>query len=180
MPAAAAGHVALVGLSGTGKSTVAPLLAARRGLAAADVDRLVEQRRGMTVARVFAADGEAAFRDLESELLAAVLDGPPTVVATGGGIVLRPANRELLARRCTVVWLRADPGVLADRLAGTDEERPVLAGDPATALRRLAAEREAAYAEVADLVVDVDSVSPEDVARELDRRLPPAPEGRTP
>jgi shikimate kinase len=156
--------VALVGLSGTGKSTVAPLLARRFGLAAVDLDRAVEAATGRTVAEVFAERGEPAFRDLESAELRRALDGPPAVLATGGGVVVRDANRSLLRARCRVVWLRGDPAELAGRLAGTDEERPVLAVDPVATLHRLAAEREAAYREVADLVVDIDGLGPDEVA----------------
>jgi shikimate kinase len=165
-------HLALIGLSGTGKSTVAPLLAERFGRVSADVDRLVEARcGGSTVAEVFAERGEAAFRALESEVLAEVLAGPDSVVATGGGAVLDPRNRELLAREATVVWLRADLDVLVERLRRTAEARPLLADDPATTLRRLAVEREPLYREVADLVVDATGLRPQQVADLVERDL---------
>lgn len=161
-----------MGLSGTGKSTVAPLLAARLGVGVVDLDRVVEAAAGMTVAELFESSGEPAFREFEAEELARALAGPPAVVATGGGAVLRPGNRELLARRCRVVWLRARPEELTRRLAGTDEARPLLAEDPVVTLRRLAAEREAAYREVADLVVDVDGLGPDGVVDRIARGLP--------
>lgn len=164
-------HVALVGLSGTGKSTVAPLLARRRGCASVDLDRVVERHTGRTVAEVFAADGEAAFRDLESAALAEALAGPPAVLATGGGIVLRPENRAALSDGSRVVWLRLGAEPLARRLRGTDETRPLLTGDPATALRRLAREREALYREVADVEIDVEGLAPADVADLIEREL---------
>ncbi|UDY36184.1 shikimate kinase [Dermatobacter hominis] len=165
-------HLALIGLSGTGKSTIAPLLARQLGRTAADVDRLVEARcGGATVAEVFADRGEPGFRAVESEVLAEVLAGPDAVVATGGGVVLDPANRDLLARTATVVWLRADVDALVDRLARTAEERPLLAGDPGTTLRRLAAEREPLYDEVADLVVDATGLRPQQVVDQIERDL---------
>jgi shikimate kinase len=164
-------HIALVGLSGTGKTTIAPLLAERRGMAWVDLDAVIETERGMTAAELFASDGEDSFRDLEARLLAATLDGPPCVVATGGGAVVRPANRLLLEQRCRVVWLRADPGVLARRVGESDQDRPLLAGDAATALRALGREREPLYREVADLVVDVDAASPAELARAVDQEL---------
>ena len=123
-----AGHVALVGLSGTGKSTVAPLLAARRGLAVVDLDGAVVATDGRPVAEIFATDGEAVFRSLESSALAAALAGPPAVVATGGGVVLDADNRTALTEYATVVWLQAAPAALVERLASSPEERPLLAG----------------------------------------------------
>ena len=165
-------HIALVGLSGTGKSTVAPLLARRRGLVAVDVDRTVEQAAGTTVASLFDELGEDAFRDLEARVLGDALDGSPAVIATGGGAVIRAENRERLGRRATTVWLRADVEVLVERLRRSRERRPLLAGDAATALRRIAGEREPLYREVADLVVDVGSEGPAEIAERLDRELP--------
>ena len=165
-------HIALVGLSGTGKSTVAPLLARRRGLVVVDVDRSVEQAAGTTVSAVFGELGEDAFRDLEARVLADALDGAPAVIATGGGAVVRPENRARLARQATTVWLRADLDVLVERLRRSRERRPLLAGDAATALRRIAAEREPLYREVADLVIDVGAEGPAEIAERLDRELP--------
>jgi shikimate kinase len=171
-PGDTAAHVALVGLSGAGKSTVAPLLANRLGVGSfVDLDRVIERRRGCTVAEIFDTDGEAAFRRLESDALAEALDGPPVVIATGGGIVLDHGNRALLRAGATVVWLRATPAHLAGRLADTNEARPLLSGDAEFALHRLAEEREALYSEVADLVIDVDGVDPVSVAEEVAGRL---------
>jgi shikimate kinase len=164
--------VALVGLSGAGKSTVAPMLARRLGYLAVDLDRAVEARAGRGVAELFDRLGEAGFRDLEAAELQRVLDGPPAVVATGGGVVLRAANRERLRSQARVVWLRADPADLADRLAGCGEERPLLAGDAAAALRRLAAEREHLYREVADVTVDVTGLGLAELVDRLERELP--------
>lgn len=157
-------HLVLVGLSGTGKSTVAPLLAERRGVVAVDLDRLLEQRFGRPVAQVFLEDGEPEFRRAEAELLAEVLVGPPAVIATGGGAVLDPESRRRLADAAFVVWLSAPIDLLVRRLSDVAERRPLLADDPATALRAMAAERDPLYREVADLVVDVEGRSPEEIA----------------
>jgi shikimate kinase len=165
-------HIALVGLSGSGKSTVAPLVAARRGLGApVDLDRVVERRTGRPVHELFADDGEASFRRLESDALADALAGPPVVIATGGGVVLDAENRRLLRSGAAVVWLRGSPVHLASRLADTTEARPLLSGDAEFALHRLAEERAALYSEVADVVVDVDGVDPVTVADEVVRAL---------
>ena len=172
MNAAAVGHVALVGLSGSGTSTLAPLLASRLGgHVVADLDRVVEGRFGRSVASIFEQDGEAVFRDAESEALSEALDGPPAVIATGGGIVLSAGNRRMLSTSARVVWLRAHPAHLQQRLEGTTEARPLLQGDPAFALARLDEERAALYAQVADLTVDVDGASPADLAEEIARTL---------
>ena len=161
-------HIALVGLSGSGKSTLAPLLAARLGgHLVVDLDRVVERRLGRPVAAIFEIDGETAFRDAEAVALSDALGGPPSVIATGGGVVLAARNRAALADSATVVWLRVHPSQLEQRLRGTDEARPLLEGDPAFALARLSEERAALYAQVADLTVDGDGVPPADLADEV-------------
>ena len=165
-------HIALVGLSGSGKSTVAPLLAARTGLGSSiDLDRVIEARVGRVVQEIFDAQGEPAFRRLESEALAEALAGTPCVIATGGGVVLDATNRELLRAGARVVWLRGTPEHLADRLLDTAEARPLLSGDAEFALRRLAEEREALYSEVAGTVIDVDGIDALSVAEEVARML---------
>lgn len=161
-------HVALVGLSGSGKSTVAPLLATRLGgLVVVDLDREVEARRGCTVAEVFEQHGEATFRSEEAAALEAALAGPGAVIATGGGIVLDARNRAALRAQATTVWLRGDPGELGARLVDSSEARPLLDGDPVFALTRLAEERDALYADVAHEVVDVGGADPLTVAAEI-------------
>jgi shikimate kinase len=157
-------HLVLVGMMGAGKTTVGRLVAARTGRAFLDSDALVEARTGRTVAQIFADDGEAAFRAVEHEVLADMLDGDePVVVAAAGGAVLDPANRARLSGAGTVVWLRAEPAALATRVRPGDH-RPLLAQDPAGTLARLAGEREALYREVADVVVDVGGLTPDQVA----------------
>ncbi len=172
MTLSGAEHIALVGLSGSGKSTAAPLLASRTGRVAVDLDRVVAARVGRTVEQIFAdADGESSFRTMETEALLEALDGPPAVIATGGGVVLSAENRSSLRRGAAVVWLRAHPSQLAARLVDTAEARPLLDGDAEFALQRLSAERSALYDEVADLVVDVDGVAPVTVVEDIVERL---------
>lgn len=164
-------HLALVGLSGTGKSSLTPLLAARRGLVAVDLDERIERRSGRSVADVFAEQGEPAFRALESLELADALAGPPAVIATGGGVVVDAANRALIRECCEVVWLRTTLETLIARLRASQQERPLLAGDAETTLRRLAEEREALYMEVATHVIDTDGRAPTDVVRDIEAVL---------
>jgi shikimate kinase len=149
----------LVGMMGSGKSTVGKRLASVLDVAFVDCDAEVERRAGRTVAEIFAADGEPAFRRTEAAVVAElVAAGHPTVIATGGGAVLDAGTRALLGDRASVVWLRASPGMLAHRIAA-DGTRPLLADDPDQALRRLVAERDPLYLEVADHIVDVDHVA---------------------
>src|SRR5581483_3263648 len=120
--------IALVGLSGTGKSSVGRRLAERLGWPLIDTDVLIERNAGRTIPQIFAQDGEAGFRDLEAAALREALSQPPAVVATGGGIVLREQNRALLRAQARVVWLDASTGTLTARLAAHDEARPLLQG----------------------------------------------------
>jgi shikimate kinase len=153
-------HVVLVGMMGSGKTTVGRQLAAALGRQLVDSDAQVEARTGRTVRQIFEADGEAAYRQLEREALVAALDGAePSVVAAAGGVVLDPANRAVLRSAGTVVWLRADPEVLAGRVSRGRDHRPLLGDDPRAALVRLDAERRPLYEEVAEHVVDVDDLT---------------------
>ncbi|GAB4217289.1 MAG: shikimate kinase [Roseiflexaceae bacterium] len=156
--------LALVGLSGAGKSTVGRLLAARLGWPLRDTDALVVAETGRSAAQIFAEDGEAHFRDLEAAALARALAGGPAVVATGGGIVLRPANRALLRQCALVVWLDAPTDALLARLLAHTERRPLLdGGDPAARLEELRAARAALYAEVAHQQISTAGRSPEEL-----------------
>jgi shikimate kinase len=164
MQSPAGRHVVLVGMMGSGKSTVGPLLAGRLGREYADVDDLVEAATKLTVREFFERYGEDEFRNTEGVLLDAALRVTERgVIGCGGGIVVTGGNRRLLRNgRGFVVWLRARSETLAARLDG-DGDRPLLDGDPGGNLERLSAERAAWYDEVADLVVDVDDLDPSQV-----------------
>ena len=150
-------HLVLVGLMGSGKSTVGRVLAERLGRPLFDSDAMIEERTGRTVREIFAADGEPAFRALETQALTDALDSDaPCVVAAAGGVVLAEANRRILrASGAKVVWLAADPAVLVERVR-SGVHRPALDDDPAGTLLRMQREREPLYREVADLVITVD------------------------
>jgi shikimate kinase len=159
-----ADKVVLVGMMGTGKTSVGRRVAAALGWRFVDSDEQIEARTGRTVREIFEADGEAAFRVLERDALAAALADPaPAVVAAAGGVVLDPANRDLLRDAGKVIWLTAEPEVLVSRV-DTGDHRPLLAGDPLGTLRRLAAERQTLYRDVADEVVPVDEIDADAVA----------------
>lgn len=146
--------IALVGLMGVGKSTVGRRLANRLSMDFVDADHEIEEAAGMTVADIFSALGEAEFRAGEARVMKRLLEGPPIVLATGGGAMLNPDTRALLKQRATTVWMRADLEVVAERVQRRDT-RPLLRGrDPLETLKSLADARYPIYAE-ADLMVDV-------------------------
>jgi shikimate kinase len=167
----APGRVVLIGMAGSGKTTVARLLARRLGGRFLDTDESIAARSGRPVGRIFAEDGEAEFRRVEAEVLAGALESEPhMVVATGGGVVTTEAGRELLCgasvRGWTVVWLRTDASALIERVGGSDT-RPLLAGDAPAAVRRLLAEREDLYLQCSGAVVDTSGRSPAEVTESV-------------
>ena len=146
---------ALVGMPGSGKSTVGRQLAHRAGVAFIDLDHRLELTIGTTIRAFFEAEGEARFRDLESEVLAEVIRQPGgLVLSTGGGAVLRPANRELLRELGNVLYLRAAPEEIYKRVKH-DKTRPLLqGGNPMDKLRELYAVRDVLYRETAHFVIE--------------------------
>ncbi len=151
-------HVVLVGLMGSGKTTVGRRLATRLDRQFVDADDALVEITERTIAEVFATDGEERFRALEADVLEELLEHhQPHVIASGGGVVLREDNRRRLHEpEVTVVWLDADPAFLASRIAKR-EHRPLLAGEetPRDVLVRLHAERAPLYRDLADITVDV-------------------------
>jgi shikimate kinase len=159
--------LALIGMMGAGKSAVGRALAHRLGRPFVDADDALVERTGRSIGEVFEAEGEPGFRAIESTVLAELLTAePPGVIATGGGVVIGPGNRALLRRHATVIWLRASVDELVDRV-GRGRGRPLLADDPAGTLARLLDERSTWYREAADIVVDTDRSSPEDLAERI-------------
>ena len=156
--------VLLIGMMGAGKTTTGRLLSDRLGWPYLDSDDEIERQTGRTVPQIWKEDGEPAFRAEESRVLAEACDRPgPAVISVAGGAVLDIENRALIRRSGLTVWLRAEVNTLAHRV-GTGAGRPLLEGGPAAALTRLSAERAPVYAELADLVFDVDRMSPTQVA----------------
>jgi shikimate kinase len=152
--AVAAGRpIALVGMPGSGKSTVGKLLARRLGLPFADSDHVLEQRMGCPIRTYFEQQGEERFRDLEQSVIAE-LSAIPGVLATGGGAVLREANRRQLHGQTFVIYLRSSPDQVFQRVRH-DRKRPLLqVDDPLARLKALHAERDPLYRETAHLTMD--------------------------
>lgn len=165
-------RITLIGYRGTGKSSVAALLAGRLGCGWIDADAVLEERLGTTIAALVRRQGEAAFRDAETTILRELLDANVGVLATGGGVVVRDENRELLRRQGRpVVWLTAPAEAIRRRLAAdplTGDRRPALLGsDPLAEVDEILARREPLYREVADVAFDTQAATPQRVAEEI-------------
>lgn len=146
--------VGLIGLPGSGKSTVGRQLARRLQLAFFDSDHVIEERLGCSIRDYFEREGEASFRDVEEAVIDELTLLPSGVLSTGGGSVLRPANRQHLRERCYVVYLRSSPEELFRRLRH-DVNRPLLqVADPLGRLRDLYAQRDPLYRETSHFVIE--------------------------
>jgi shikimate kinase len=154
------GAVVLVGAPGSGKSTVGALLAERLGLPFLDVDEVIEQRTGRTIAEIFADDGEPAFRALEEQTTLELLE-QAGVLSLGGGAVLSTTTRSAL-RGHRVIWLQVTAATAVQRV-GLNEARPLLLGNVRGRLIKLLAERTPLYAEVATEQVETDRLTPDAV-----------------
>jgi shikimate kinase len=160
-------NVFLVGMMGAGKTTVGRLIARRLRLRFVDSDLEIERRCGVKIPVIFEIEGEAGFRVREAQAIAELAALQGIVLATGGGVVILAESRRHLAAGGTVVYLRARPEDLYERVRH-DRNRPLLAkGDPLERLRTLYAERDPLYQEVADIVVDTGVQSVQILAREL-------------
>ena len=157
--------IILTGYMGCGKTTVGRELSLRTGKVLADTDEMIVERENCPVPQIFAEKGEPYFRDLETKLLRDLDAGETDMVcSTGGGIVLRRENRELLKKIGFTVWLTASPETISERLA-SDRERPLLpAGADPERIRVMIKERTEAYKESADLIVRTDGKKPEEIA----------------
>jgi shikimate kinase len=167
--------VALIGYRGTGKSTVARHLALALGWDWIDADVELELRAGKTISAIFADDGELAFRGLESQVLADLVRRERVVLAAGGGVVLREANRKLLKEFARVVWLQASAETIVARIATdatTSGRRPNLTvRGGADEVIQLLRERLPLYEQCADLTIDTEQRTPGEIAAEIVQRL---------
>ena len=168
-------NVVLIGYRGTGKTTVARLLATRLGLTAIDADDLIEAAAGCTIREIFDSGGEARFRDLEQRVLSELVGSQGIVLAAGGGAVLREVNRRILSTLGNVVWLTADVETILARTRGdqsTASRRPNLTvAGWRDEVARLLAEREPLYRGCADEIVETSGRSPDEVADKIEQHL---------
>ena len=152
--------IVLVGLMGAGKSCIGKRLAAWLQRPFIDADTEIEAAAGCTVAEIFARHGEAGFREGERRVVARLLEGPPHVLAVGGGAFMNEATRERIRAGGVSVWLRADLDLLVKRTSGRDHRPLLRQGDPRAVLARLIEMRHPVYAQ-ADITVDSADVPPD-------------------
>ncbi|WP_411343112.1 shikimate kinase [Paenibacillus sp. WLX1005] len=158
-------NIILVGMMGTGKTTVGTLLAERLDYPLVDMDTVIAEKEGMSVQEIFRIHGEAYFRDLESRVLEEVLHQTGQIVSTGGGCVLREWNCTVMLDKGLVVALTADVDHIVNRVAG-DDNRPLLAGDTRQRVRTIMEERKEVY-QFAHVTVDTSLLTPDEVALQV-------------
>jgi shikimate kinase len=157
----------LIGLPGSGKTTVGADLADRLGWRFVDVDAEITRNSGRPIADLFRSDGESAFRAMELRLTVELCSESRIVVAPGGGWAAQPGSLDRLPAGTATVWLRVSPEEAIRRLGGSPQDRPLLSGaDPLGALRKLALERHEHYSR-ANLAVDVDGLAAADISRTI-------------
>jgi len=167
------GSIVLIGLSGSGKSTVGRYLATRLNYPLHDTDAIIEAETGQSAADIFASRGEVAFRALESAVLRRVLATPPAVIATGGGIVTVPANCDVIREQAFVVWLDATSSAIIARISNHRQPRPLLQGDnPHERLEQMRQKRASLYRAIADLHILTDGIHASAVAARIAMLLP--------
>lgn len=160
-------NVFLIGPMGAGKSTIGRLLAKELGYPFKDSDREIEARTGADIPWIFDVEGEEGFREREEAMIAELVTEDGIVLATGGGVVMRQANRQALAANGLVVYLRTSVDQQLQRTA-KDRQRPLLqTPDPEKVLRDLMAKRDPLYGEIADLTIDTDQRGPKVVVNTI-------------
>lgn len=156
-------NIILIGFMGCGKTTTGLRLSWKLKLPVEDTDKLIEKKAGCSISEIFARDGEAAFRKMETELLEQISESRYSrILSVGGGTPVLPENRELLKKCGMVIYLRVKPETVYERLKG-DTTRPLLqCADPLEKIRRLIGERYLAYESCADFILDVDELTLEE------------------
>jgi len=164
-------HLWLLGLSGSGKSTVGPLLAKRLAMPFIDTDKRIVQAAKLSIPQIFAQGGEKEFRKWESKIITQLVQSPASVIACGGGVILEPQNRIALSRSGLRIYLQAEPPILAQRLASSSD-RPLLPADQIQPklVEQLAARKE--WYEESDIKIPIGSESPELICGKILASLP--------
>ena len=158
--------IVMVGMMGAGKSSIGRRLAARLGMPFADADSEIEQAANATIPEIFETHGEAFFRDGERRVIQRLLEGPPKVLATGGGAFINPETRAAISEQAISVWLKADRDLLLSRVRRRSNRPLLKGGDPGEIIDRLIAERYPVYAE-ADIHIQSRDVAHEAVIDDI-------------
>jgi shikimate kinase len=163
--------IVLIGMMGAGKSSVGRCLQRRTGLARFDTDEIVSSKFGLSISEIFSTHGESRFRELETQVLVELATGEATIIVTGGGIVLRKENVDLLKQLGTIVCLDADEETLFER-ASRRSSRPLLqTEDPRTTFSEMLRARAPLYAKVADIRIDTSALTHDEVADVILRKV---------
>lgn len=169
MEVVGATNIILEGFMGSGKTTVSELLSEKLDLELIDTDEAISDAEGCSISEIFEVQGEQAFRDMETELIEMLVNDHvrETVISLGGGLPVREQNRELLKKCGKVVFLKASPEEVYNRIKG-DTSRPLLqCEDPLERIRKMQEDRAEAYEEAADIIIDTDSKTPETIVSEI-------------
>ena len=163
-------NIFLIGFMGAGKTSVGKILAKSLEISFVDLDVEIEKELGMTIPEIFSTHGEGFFRDAESEALRSVAERERQAIATGGGVVLREENWEVMGKKGVTIYLKAPADVLYNRVKN-NSSRPLLqVEDPLKRARELLSQRLSLY-EKADLIVDTERISPQEAVREIRNKL---------
>ena len=164
--------IVLIGFMGAGKSSVGRRLEMSTGFPRFDTDEMIAAKFGLSVPQIFEVHGEDAFRDAESEVLRGLDSREPSIIVTGGGIVLRTTHRELLRQLGTVVYLHADEETLFERISRRSSRPLLRTDDPRATMKELLERRLPLYEEIADLRIDTSSLSHDEVCDAILQNIP--------
>ncbi len=154
----------MIGFMGTGKTSIGKRVAKSLGFDFVDTDDLIVESQDKAIAEIFSDEGEDYFRDLETETLRTCGHQQRQVISTGGGIVLRPGNRDILSESGYVIWLKASPDAILERVSRNQERPLLLTSDPLQTIKDLLKERNNLYASTADFTIDTNELTLDETA----------------
>ncbi|AZR74179.1 hypothetical protein BBF96_12700 [Anoxybacter fermentans] len=164
-------NIVLIGMMGSGKTTVGKMLAKEMSLNFVDTDKELEEKIGRSISEIFATDGEDEFRRLEEEIVKQVAERGGQVIATGGGVVLKPENIKVLRKKGIIIFLYTAPQVLIKRLKDDDSRPLIKCSDPERRLKELLRIRLPLYRKAAQIEVDTGRLTPDQVVRVLVEKI---------